>query len=260
MNSDNSLRHEPKRHPIGRGWVWIRTGFDIFNKGMGASVAMIVLWLVVGLVLELLPAGSFISQLLYMVWGAGWVVVAQRGYAGQPLQFADFFAGFRHKLTPLILGGLMVLALFCLILLACFAVLHLWDLTGLLAQDPDSLTLTLEQAQGFLLCLLLFMALLIPLLMAITFAPALIFFHDVGVWQAAKLSFRGCLRNMYPFFWWGLIGAVLLLLGAALFLVGLLVVIPAINYSIYAAYRDIYLEEQETSSLEPPAREFGFEA
>lgn len=260
MNSDNSLRREPKRHPIGRGWVWIRTGFDIFNKGMGASVAMIVLWFVVGTVLEQLPAGSFISQLLYMVWGAGWVVVAQRGYAGQPLQFADFFAGFRHKLTPLVLGGLLVLSLFCLILLACFAVLHLWDLTGLLSQDPETLTLTVAQAQGLLLCLLLGLALMVPVLMAITFAPALIFFHDVSVWQAAKLSFKGCLSNMWPFLWWGLIGAALLLLGAALFLVGLLVVLPAINYSIYAAYRDIYLEESGITEQAPPVKEFGFEA
>lgn len=260
MNSDNRLRNEPKRHPMGRGWIWIRTGFDIFNKGMGASVAMIVLWFLVGMLLEQLPAGSFISQLLYMVWGAGWVAVAQRGYGGQPLQFADFFAGFRHKLTPLILGGLLVLSLFCLLLLACFALLHLWDLTGLLSQDPETLTVTPEQAQGFMLCLLLFLALLVPLLMAITFAPALIFFHEVGVWQAAKLSFAGCLRNMWPFLWWGLLGALLLLLGAALFLVGLLVVLPAINYSIYAAYRDIYLEEQDGADAEPPAKAFGFEA
>ncbi|MEG0008450.1 MAG: BPSS1780 family membrane protein [Aeromonas sp.] len=260
MNSEHTLRSEPKRHPIGRGWVWVRTGFDIFNKGMGASVAMIALWFVVGLVLDRLPAGGFISQLLYMVWGAGWVAVAQRGYAGHPLQFADFFAGFRQRLTPLILGGLLVLCLFSLIVLVCATLLHMWGLTGLLSQDPETLTLTVAQAQGFLLCLLLGLALMVPVLMAITFAPALIFFHGVGVWQAARLSFKGCLRNMWPFLWWGLLGAVLILFGVILFLVGLLVVLPAINYSIYAAYRDIYLEESEVTEQAPPAKEFGFEA
>ena len=260
MNTEPSLRREPKRHPIGRGWVWIRTGFEIFNRGMGASVAMIVLWFVVGLVLDQLPAGGLISQLLYMVWGAGWVAVARRGFEGQSLQFADFFAGFRHRLTPLVLGGLLVLGMLGLILLVCFAQLHLWDLTGLLAQNPETLTLTPAQAQGFLLCLLLGMALVVPMLMAITFAPALIFFQGVGVLQAARLSFMGCLRNIWPFLWWGLIGALLMLLGAALFLVGLLVVLPAINYSIYAAYRDIYLEEETITEQTPPPREFGFEA
>ncbi len=58
MNSDRALRHEPKRHGIGQGWIWIRTGFDIFNKGMGASVAMIVLWFVVGIVLDRAAGGG----------------------------------------------------------------------------------------------------------------------------------------------------------------------------------------------------------
>ena len=112
MNGLSPLRAEPARHPIGRGWVWVRSGFDIFNKGMGVSVAMVLIWFAVGLLLDRLPAGGLISQLLYMVWGAGWVVVAQRGYEGNQLKFADFFAGFRNKLTPLILGGLLVLAVF----------------------------------------------------------------------------------------------------------------------------------------------------
>ncbi len=62
---------------------------------------------------------------------------------------------------------------------------------------------TAAQAQGLLLCLLLGLALLIPVLMAITFAPALIFFPRCGILQAAKLSFKGCLTNMWPFLWWG---------------------------------------------------------
>ena len=41
-------------------------------------------------------------------------------------------------------------------------------------------------------------------------------------------------------------------------LVGLLVVLPAINYSIYAAYHDIYLEDQEAEEGETPVKAFGF--
>ncbi len=258
MNGLSPLRAEPARHPIGRGWVWVRSGFDVFNKGMGVSVAMVLIWFAVGLLLERLPAGGLISQLLYMVWGAGWMVVAQRGYEGNQLKFADFFAGFRNKLTPLMLGGLLVLALFTLIGLICLALLSMWGLTPLLTQDPASMVASVAQVQGLLLCLLLGLALLIPVLMAITFAPALIYFHDVGILQAARLSFKGCLSNMWPFFWWGLIGAGLMLLGAALMLIGLLVVIPALNYSIYVAYRDIYLDVSQEVHTEAPLT--GFEA
>ena len=58
--------------------------------------------------------------------GAGWVAVARHGYEGNPLRFADFFSGFRHKLTPLMLGGLLVLALFSLIGLICLGLLSMW--------------------------------------------------------------------------------------------------------------------------------------
>ncbi|MGH1407992.1 MAG: BPSS1780 family membrane protein [Aeromonas sp.] len=259
MNGLPPLRTTPARYTTGRGWVWVRSGFDIFNKGMGASVAMVVFWFGVGMVLDLLPAGGLISQLLYMVWGAGWVAVAARGYRGEPLQFADLFAGFRHKLTPLMLGGLLVLALFILIGLVCGGLLSMWGLLSVLTQDPDSMVVSALQLQQLLLVLLVGMVLAIPVLMAVTFSPALIYFHDVGILQAARLSFAGCWHNMWPFFWWGLLSAILLLFGAVLLLVGLLVVIPALNYSIYVAYRDIFLDEMAQQDA-PNAEPFGFEA
>ncbi|WP_042013830.1 BPSS1780 family membrane protein [Aeromonas fluvialis] len=253
------LRTTPARHKTGRGWVWVRCGFDIFNKGMGISVAMVLVWFLVGMLLDQLPAGSLISQLLYMVWGAGWVAVAARGYRGAPLQFADLFAGFRHKLTPLMLGGLLVLLLFSLVGLVCLGLLSMWGLLSVLAQDPESMVVSATQLQQLLLVLLVGMVLLIPVLMAVTFAPALIYFHDVSIIQAVRLSFFGCWRNMWPFFWWGLLSAMLLLFGAALLLVGLLVVIPALNYSIYVAYRDIFLDERAKQEA-PNSAPFGFEA
>ena len=42
----------------------------------------------------------------------------------------------------------MVLALFMMILMICAFMLHLWGLTGLLSQDPETLTLTPEQARA----------------------------------------------------------------------------------------------------------------
>ena len=114
------------------------------------------------------------------------------------------------------------------------------------------------QVQQLLIVLLVGMMLVIPVLMAVTFAPALIYFHDIGILQAARLSFAGCWRNMWPFFWWGILCAILLLFGAVLLLVGLLVVIPALNYSIYVAYRDIFVDEE--GEVTPPVTPFGFEA
>ncbi|PJG59285.1 BPSS1780 family membrane protein [Aeromonas cavernicola] len=258
MNGYPPLRPQPIRRPWRAGWDWTRRGFDIFNLGMGASVLMLLLWLGVGLVLEQLPAGSLISQLLYMVWGAGWAAVAARGYGGATLQFSDFLAGFRHRLTPLILGGLFGLSLLTGIALLCVGLVYKSGLIELLQQDPATLTVGAAQIQQLLLALLLGLVLVLPVVMAMMFAPVLIYFHGVGVMQAARLSFQGCVRNAWPLCWWGLVGLLFILLGTALLLVGLLVVLPALQYSLYAAYRDIFLDEQVAT--EPLANPSGFEA
>ncbi|MGL5177025.1 MAG: BPSS1780 family membrane protein, partial [Aeromonas veronii] len=44
MNGLPPLRTTPARFTTGRGWLWVRSGFDIFNKGMGISVAMVLVW------------------------------------------------------------------------------------------------------------------------------------------------------------------------------------------------------------------------
>jgi len=260
MNEFPPLHTRPVRHPIGRGWIWVRSGFDIFNKGMAVSVALVLVWFMVGVLLEQLPAGGLISQLLFMVWGAGWAVVAARGHRGEPLQFTDLFAGFRHRLTPLMLGGGLVLVLFSLIGLICLGLLSRWELLPLLAQDPATMVVSETQLQQLMLVLLVGMALFMPVLMAVIFAPVLIYYHDIGILQAVRLSFLGCWRNIFPFFWWSLLSAIVLLFGAVLLMVGLLVVIPALNYSIYVAYRDIFLDESAQQEAQPQAGPFGFEA
>jgi len=158
------------------------------------------------------------------------------------------------------LGGLLVLLLFSLVGLVCLGLLSMWGLLSVLTQEPDSMVVSALQLQQLLLVLLVGMLLIVPVLMGVTFAPALIYHHDIGIIQAMRLSFFGCWRNMWPFFWWGLLSAILLLFGAALLLVGLLVVIPALNYSIYVAYRDIFLDESAQQEAPPQVGPFGFEA
>ena len=106
------------------------------------------------------------------------------------------------------LGALMVLAPFAMILMICVVrCCTPCGPTGLLSQDPETLTLTPGTGPGASCFRCLAAGLLVPVLMAITFAPALIF-STGRPGRPAGLSFRGCLRNMWPFLWWGLLGAV----------------------------------------------------
>jgi uncharacterized membrane protein len=84
---------------------------------------------------------------------------------------------------------------------------------------------------------------MIPLIMLFWFAPALIVLHDdVGIIEAMKLSFLGCLKNMLPFLIYGIVGFILMMLATLPLALGWLVLGPVLFGTIYASYKDIFLE------------------
>ena len=87
------------------------------------------------------------------------------------------------------------------------------------------------------------LALFVPLIMAVWFAPALVILNDVGPVEAMKLSFRACLRNIWPYLIYGLVWIPILIIAVIPLGLGLLVVYPAMMASIYVAYRDILIED-----------------
>ena len=93
-----------------------------------------------------------------------------------------------------------------------------------------------------LLAILIAMLLIIPVLMAFYFAPALILFHDLDVVSALKRSFTGCLRNILPFLLFGIAMFFLSILAMIPLMLGFLVLSPIAMITIYVAYREIFLE------------------
>jgi uncharacterized membrane protein len=84
-------------------------------------------------------------------------------------------------------------------------------------------------------------ALLLPVMMAMWFAPLLVVFHELGAWEAMKQSFSACLKNFLPFLWYGVLLLLLSLLAMIPLGLGFLVLWPVIVASLYTSYRDIYL-------------------
>ena len=83
------------------------------------------------------------------------------------------------------------------------------------------------------------MALMLPLLMALWFAPALVIFHDVQPMAAMKSSFQGACANTAPGF--GSVGFVLAILAVIPLGLGLLVLGPVMWGTMYVGYRDIFV-------------------
>jgi uncharacterized membrane protein len=91
-----------------------------------------------------------------------------------------------------------------------------------------------------LLGCLFFLLLLLPLVMAIWFAPALIMLAGLSPVEAMKASFAGCLRNVVPFLVYGLIGVLLAIVASIPLGLGWFVLVPVAIASIYASYCDIF--------------------
>jgi uncharacterized membrane protein len=86
------------------------------------------------------------------------------------------------------------------------------------------------------------LALLLPLFMALWFAPALAVFHQQGPAEAMKNSFVACLKNVVPFLLYSVILLLLTFVASIPFGLGWLVLGPVLAASLYTSYRDIFFD------------------
>ncbi len=226
--------------PAANGWNWIVQGWNLFKRQPGIWIALIVVLMVIFIVLAFIPIlGSLASMVLGPVFAGGLVIgcrdLEQRG----ELKIEHLFAGFRERFGTLASLGLLYLA--ATVIIALLAGLATGaKLSGLLGGAPTDPAAVLAAAMTLLLAALIMLALMLPVVMAIWFAPPLAVFHQLGAIEALKSSFAGCLRNIMPFLVYGVILLGLSIVASIPFGLGWLVLGPVVAASIYTAYRDIF--------------------
>jgi uncharacterized membrane protein len=228
--------------PIGNAWLWVVNGFHLFKANPAMWIILLVIYLAIMIPLSMLPViGSVLSTLLAPVFAAGMMWECQALSRNQDLEINHLFEGFKRNTSQLIaVGGIYMLSL---LLVAIVAVLMIDAATiELLVQGNNP---SPEQADAMLLPLLLAFILVLPVLMAYWFAPVLTGLHAMTAKDAMKLSFNACLKNMLPFFLYGLIFMVLLILAIIPFGIGLIVVVPMMMTSLYTSYADVFEIEHQ---------------
>jgi uncharacterized membrane protein len=83
---------------------------------------------------------------------------------------------------------------------------------------------------------------MLPVFMAMWFAPPLVVFHQQGAVEAMKNSFFACLKNIVPFLLYSVILFVAAIVASIPFGLGWLVLGPVIAASLYTGYRDLFFE------------------
>lgn len=242
--------HDPRRVGIGRGLGWLVDGGRLF-------AAAPLVWILITLAYGLLTVagyfvpvvGPLVLGLLYPVFMGGIMLGAHDAYRGGTPRFDHLFAGFGRRagaltaLGAVYLGGSIaitgIVALIMMLTLGgnALAVLHMAQEGN---ADPALIGVMITSG---LIAGLIALGCLVPLYMALWFAPALIVLHDeIGVGDALGLSFRGCWRNFLPFLLYGVVLLVAMLVASLPLGLGLLVLGPLVFASIYLSYREIFVD------------------
>lgn len=230
-----------KTVPVNSAWTWITKGFQLFKANPAMWIILLVIYLAIMIPLSMLPIiGSVLSTLLAPVFAAGMMWGCQALTRNQDLEINHLFEGFKHNTSQLVaVGGIYMVSL---LLVAVIAVLTLDKATvELLVQGKEVST---EQADAMLLPILMTFLLLLPVLMAYWFAPVLAGLHNLTAVEAMKLSFNACLKNLLPFFLYGFIFMLLLIVAIIPFGLGLVVVVPMMMTSLYTSYADVFGVDQ----------------
>lgn len=225
--------------PPGNAFDWLRQGWALFAANPGLWIGLTIVLLVIVLGVQIVPlVGTLAAHLLMPVLGAGLLLVCRKIDEGESVQIDDLFAGFKQNAGPLVMVGVLYMLAMLAIVVIVVAVGGGSVAGGLLSAQPAGLGVIFG---GLMLSLLLSLALSVPVVMAIWFAPALVFFNNMQPVEALKASFEACMKNVLAFLVYGLIVLVLAFFAALPVGLGFLVLIPVLAGSVYAAYRDVFV-------------------
>jgi hypothetical protein len=227
--------------PAARGWAWIARAWELFKRQPLMWVLFAVIGIMIFLALHFFPiVGQIVLALLAPVFTGGVMMGCRDLEEGGELQVSHLFAGFRERFGGLLLVGVISLALsFAIALLSLLVTgASMGALFGAGA-DPAAVA---AAGVTILLTVLIMLALLVPVSMAMWFAPALVVFHAQGPALAMKNSFLACLKNIMPFLLYGVILLLFAMAASIPFGLGWLVLGPLTVASLYTGYRDIFFE------------------
>lgn len=216
-----------------RGTEWIASGWRVFRAQPGTWILIALVLLAVLLGLAFIPViGNLASSVLMPSFMGGLMIACRRNAKGERVEAGDLFSGLQTSPGPLLIVGLIGLLLTIVAMVPAMLMLGIGAFSGALTAMSMSMSMVIG--------LLLFLALLVPVQMALWFAPALVVLQRLPPGQALGQSFQACLKNILPFLLYGVLLVLLSFVATLPAFLGWLVLGPVLAASIYSAYRDIF--------------------
>jgi len=226
--------------PAGYAWNWIAGGWELFKKQPGTWIGLFVVWAVIFIALGMVPLlGAIATNALFPVFGAGIIIGTRTLAQGGKLELAHLFAGFKRNTGNLVVVGLLFLVAMFAAAIPAIAIVGIGFFKIFAGMGSPAAAFG-KSLGTFALAWLIWLSLMVPVYMAIWFAPALVALHDCGPGEALRHSFGACLKNTMPFLVYGIVLLMLFFVGSIPLGLGLLIVIPVTMASVYTSYRDIF--------------------
>ena len=242
------LLAEPRACPAGWGLSWLTKAFMMFKDQFLLWLGIGVVYLVILLIGSYIPVINLVFSIITFVFIGGIIKGCQAQATGGELRFDHLFSAFGTHLMPLVILFLLYIVAIIIVMIPVGIVAAI--LIGVMGSVSDLFSSGTSYAlTGGMIIVLLFISLLvmlaiIPLVMAVWFAPALIVIHNISPVDAMKMSFKGSLKNIIPFTVFGIVGPIIMILIAVVTVgLGLLVLLPVGMITYYTSYRDVWTDQ-----------------
>ena len=249
---------EAKRLNALRGWEWIKQGYALFMKAPLLWMVLLMICLAAAIGLSTLPVvGEPLLTLLMPVGMIGLMYGCRMLERGEELELVHLFSGFQRRMAHLVtLGGISLVSqflIFGLMILAGGAALVSILMSGEPVTDPAVMVQTITGAG---LAVLIGIVLFSLLMMAMQYAPMLVYFNNAPPIAAMKLSVSAFMRNIGPMLVYVTTYMFLAILASLPMFLGWLVLLPLTFTSLYASYRDIFPLVEEKPADTPKVDAF----
>lgn len=226
----------------GNALSWFGTGWDYFKQSPLAWIGLLIISGLIWGVLAMIPLVNLLAVVLFPILSGGVMIACDNQRKNGSLAIGDLFAGFQQKAGPLAVLGLISFGAMLVCMIPVVAIMGFSFAAAMMGGGQLDPALMTGMMGSIALAMLLMLILSILMYSALWFAPALITLQELSPLEAIKASFTGCWKNFLAGVLYFISVWVLMIIGVIPFGLGLLVVLPMFLISIYAGYRDIFIE------------------
>jgi len=242
-SGDDFQLHPPRAVSAERGVAWISEGFSLFKQDAATWIGICIVGFIVLIVLSVVPVINLLTPFTSCIWVGGLMLGCYARYRGEKVEVTHLFEGFKKPMVPLLLTSLILAVVSGFIFFVSFMItLGPIIFKVITSGDPFALLTGGIDFLPLILAFLIVFALILPVMMMAWFAPALIAIHNVGIIKAMGMSFKACLKNIIPFSIYSTLLTLCYIVAMIPLFLGLLVIVPVFYTSIFASYKDIFVD------------------